>query len=186
MSSAKPPPPRTTSGPETWTSGPSIWARQAARTGSRVALASAGGRPAPEAERVLGRLDDRLPPGAAAQVGAQPGLDVAARTRCDAPGPALERGQTHDDARRAEATLAGAAGRRTRRPSAARTSSGTPSIVVTWRPAIAAHRRDAGDARCAVDPHGAAPALSLRAAAVLRPSGSRAPRAARRAARRRR
>ena len=124
-----------------------------------------GRRRAVDAERVARGLDDGLPARAPAQVGPQGRLDVAARRR---PRRArrLERGQAHHDARRAEAALAGPVC----------DEGGGPAVAQLGRRSLeggdltsrdAADRRDAGDAGRAVDPHRAAPALALRAAAVL-------------------
>ena len=65
VSSAKPASPRTTSGPEDWKAGPSVWARQDARSASRApAVTSAGaaslpggGSPAPSASHAASTID---------------------------------------------------------------------------------------------------------------------------------
>ena len=127
-------------------------------------LAAPGWRVA-GAERVAGRVDDGLPAGAAAQVGAQGRFDVAPRRRRRRPALA-ERGEAHHDAGRAEAALAGAAG----------DEGGGPAVALLGRQPLegghapagdAADRRDARHAWQPVDPHRATPALSLGAAAVL-------------------
>ena len=75
----------------------------AGRAGRRPAAGAAARRV--DAQRVAGRLDDRLPAGAAAQVGAQRRLDVPPRRRART-AALVERGQAHHDAGRAEAALA--------------------------------------------------------------------------------
>ena len=163
-SSAKPPPPRTTSTPEVWKAGPSTWARQAASTGFRGWPAERA-RGAVDAQRAARGVDDGLPARAPAQVGAQGRLDVAPR-RWPPRRRAFERGQPQHDARRAEAALAGPVF----------DECGCPAVTQFRRSSLeggdlasrdAADGRDAGDAGRAVDPHGAASALALGAAAVL-------------------
>ena len=78
----------------------------------------------------------------------------------------LERGQAHDDARRAEPALAGP-GRREGVGPAVRSAVGKPFEGGDATAGDPADGRDAGDPRRAVDPDGAAAALALRAAAVL-------------------
>ena len=113
----------------------------------------------------IGRLEDRLPAGAAAQVGPQCALDVAPRRRRRAAG--LQRGQAQHDARGAEPALAGPGGDEGRRPSVPVAPAGRPSSVVTSPAGDPAQRGDAGHAGQPVDPHRAAAALALGAAAVL-------------------
>ena len=117
------------------------------------------------AESVTGRLDDRLPAGAAAQVGAQRRLDVPPRRRACTAG-LVERGEAHHDARRAKAALARAVG----------DEGGGPAVALLGREPLEGGHASAGDAADgrdarhpgqAVDPHRAAPALALWAAAVL-------------------
>ena len=76
-----------------------------------------------------------------------------------------EGGDAHDDPRRAEAALAPAVGAERLGPAV----GAVEALDRRDRPSgDAADGRDAGDARLAVDPHRAAPALALWAAAVLR------------------
>ncbi len=118
-----------------------------------------------EAQRVRRGLHDGLPSGAAAQVGAQRRLDVPAGRR--RPGPAsVEGGEPHDDPRRAEPALARPGRDEGRRPALAEDGRRTLERGHVT-PGDAADRRDAGDPGQVVDPHGAAAALSLGAAAVL-------------------
>ena len=163
-SSAKPPPPRTTSGPELWKAGPSTWARHAASTGFR-------GSPA----------------GRAAAPSTPSALHAASTIDCQ---PV----QRHRWARRAASTSRRVGGLPAAAPSSAasrRTMPGVqkphwlapccdegrgPAVAQRRRRSLergdvaagdAAHGGDAGDAGRPVDPHGAAPALALGAAAVL-------------------
>ncbi len=165
-SSAKPPPPRTTSAPEVWKAGPSTWARQEASSGSRdYGLRRGHTARGVEAERVARRLHDGLPPGTATEVGAQARLDVAAGLG-PLRGRRLERRQAHDDARRAEATLTGAARHEGVGPTSA-IGRGETLEGGDVAAGDAPHRRHAGDPRGAIDPHGAAAALPLRATPVF-------------------
>ena len=164
VSSAKPPPPRTTSGPEDWNAGPSTWDRHAARSGSRDSARGV---------RVGSSIPSTSP--AASTIDCQP----VQRHRCARSAPStsrrderavgtalVERGQAHQDPRRAEAALARAAGG----------EGGGPTVALVGREPLdrrhaaagdAAHRRDARHPGRAVDPDGATPALALRAAAIL-------------------
>ena len=109
-------------------------------------------------------LDDGLPPGAAAQVRLQRPLHgTVIADRCPL-GP--QGGEAHDDARRAETALAAARGTQGGRPVG-------PHLgiePVDGRDGASGDPADRGHARHArrpVDQDGAAPALPLRAAAVL-------------------
>ena len=165
VSSAKPPPPRTTSGPEVWKAGPSTWARQAASTGFRGSPAGGSGAPSTP-ERAAGGLHDGLPTRAAAQVGAQaPPRCRGARGRPPAPPPSSAARRITMPGVQKPHWLAPCATKASAQRS--RSSAGAPSRVVTRRSGDAADGRDAGDPGRPVDPHGAAPALALRAAAVL-------------------
>ena len=127
----------------------------------RVTLGWFGGEWGAEGE--AGRLDDGLPAGAAAEMGPQCRLD---RVRAGWGGSRLERGQPHQDARRAESALAGPGGREGLRPAPAKffgQALGGRDLAA-GHPAHRCHTRDTGGT---VDPHGAAAALALRAAAVL-------------------
>ena len=128
-------------------------------------MAGGGARGAVDAQRAARGVDDGLPARAPAQVGAQGRLDVAPRRWPPRRG-AFERGQPEDDARRAEAALAGPVF----------DECGCPAVAQLRRSSLeggdlasgdAADGRDAGDAGRPVDPHGAASALALWAAAVL-------------------
>ena len=164
-SSAKPPPPRTTSGPEVWKAGPSNWARHAASTGFRGSPAERARR-AVDTQRAARGLDDGLPARAPAQVGAQ------APPRC----PRRVGGRA--------APVASSAASRSTMPGVQKPhwlapccdEGGGPAVAQLRRCSLeggdvaagdAADGRHAGDAGCPVDPHGAAAALALRAAAVL-------------------
>ena len=116
-----------------------------------------------EPERDAAGLDNRLPPGAAAQVGQQGQLDGRAGGR---PVAVLERGQAEQDARGAEPALAGPGGH----------EGVDPAILeVRVQPLDRRHgpsghpsqRRHAGDAGRTVHPDGATAALALGAAPVL-------------------
>ena len=127
----------------------------------------AGGWPrgAVDAQRAARGVDDGLPAGTPAQVGAQGRLDVAARGWPPRPRP-FERGQPEDDAGRAEAALAGPVTDERLSPALAqllRRSLQGGDLT----PEDAAHGRHAGDAGRPVDPHRATSALTLGAAAVL-------------------
>ena len=128
-------------------------------------MAGERARRAVDAQRAARGLHDGLPARAPAQMGAQGRLDAAAR-RWPTRARRFERSQPEHDAGSAEAALAG------------------PVLDEGGGPAVAQHRRrsleggdvaardaadgrHAGDAGCPVDPHGAAAALALRAAAVL-------------------
>ncbi len=113
--------------------------------------------------RAFDRLVDRLPAGAAAQVRGERAVEV------DPGGTALrtQPRRAHEDARRAESALrAAGVGEACRQ-------SGAFGRLETLDgghhpPGDADRRRDARDAGIAVDEHGAASALPLRRAAVLR------------------
>ena len=175
VSSAKPARPSTASGPETWYERPSSWARHDASTGSRLARSEASGRAlgpscrrACCAERGQRRLDDRLPPGAAAQVRPERGLDLVATGRASTlPRLAsLEGDEAHEDPRRAEPALAGPGTNEGVGP-AVTLLGGKPFEGGDPAPGDAAHRGDARDPGRPVDPDGAAAALALWAAPVL-------------------
>jgi len=113
---------------------------------------------------VIPRLDDGLPPGAPAQVGLEGPID---RTVLGGVGGLLaQRGQADDDAGSAEAALASA---RVAQRVGPTLGDGRLQTVDGGDGAARhpPHRGDAGDTRRAVDQDRAAPALSLRAAAVL-------------------
>ena len=99
-----------------------------------------------------------MPAGAAAEVGEQGLADRGF-------GGFGEGGDAHDDPRSAEAALAAAVGAERFRPAVGAVETLERRDGPTGDPA---DRRDARDARLTVDPHRAAPALALRAAAVLR------------------
>ena len=125
--------------------------------GGRRPPAPPGGmrRPGPGRSPATGALDppvrqvpgveDRAPPGAAAQVGEQRLADRPWSARSAMPAPVGGAGprrcsrpqclEPHDDARGTEPALAGPARPGTRRPRPARSASGRPSSVVTTRPA---------------------------------------------------
>ena len=115
------------------------------------------------AERVPG-LDDGLPAGAAAEVGLEGPLHR--RVVGDVGGLGPQGGEPDDDPRRAEAALAAAGGAQGLGPR--RPDLGVEPVDGGDGPA--GHPPDRGHARHprrAVDQHRAAPALALRAAAVL-------------------
>ncbi len=107
-------------------------------------------------------VDDRPPAGAPAQVREQRGLH-----RVGVGAAIAQRGEAHDYPRRAEAALAGAARGERVRPWADGLVT-QPLERGDRSPGHAANRRDAGHPWRAVDQHGAATALALRAAPILR------------------
>ena len=163
-SSAKPARPRTTSGPESWKSGPSIWARQAARSGIARHV---DGRRAPS-------WSDVERPAAASTMDCHPvqrqrwARSAASTSRRDGGAP----GACSSAARRM--TMPGvqkphwlAPWRRRRRPSGLAARRRQSLERGDLPPGDAAHRGDAGDTGRVVDPDGAAATLTLRATAVL-------------------
>ena len=154
MSSAKPPPPRAIAGPTCCAVPPSRNARRSAGSHRRSARVRRRSQ--------QGSLGDRLPPGAPAQMGEQ---GLADRRLVERSRP-LQRGKAHDDARRAEAALGPARGAQGVGPSPG--DLGRQSFE--RRDGAARHPSHwchAGDASLAVDQDRAAPALPLRAAAIL-------------------
>ena len=171
-SSAKPPPPRTTSGPELWEVGPSSWARHgpaAGRGPDRVARACpALARPEsvaasrPRAAQAASTMDchpvhrHRWASRADSTAGACDGPVPRARARPGAAGCPGCRTRTGWPRRSAKAPAQ-------RVPS----SGSSPSTVVTERPATRRTGVTQATRGGTVHPDGAAAALALGAAAVL-------------------
>ena len=154
------------------TAAPRVWATPpfdpgpptAARSRSRRAPGRPSGPRPPKPSTRAGGLHDGLPAGAPAQVGhAGPGRPSPVGTAA----PLGQGGQAHHDARGAEAALAGRRWPRTPRPTGRRVSSGEPVEGGHLPAGQAAHRGDTGHPGGTVDPHRAAAALALGAAAVL-------------------
>ena len=139
--------------------------RQERVAGRQHARGRSAGRVADlHAEDCTRRLHHRPPPRTPAQVGQQGGLHgglVGCRRALS------ECGQAHEDARRAEAALAGARRLERRRPPFPQ-APGEPLHRGDRAVCGPARRGDAGGPCGAVDPDRAAPALALRTAAVLR------------------
>ena len=125
-------------------------------------------RPALGAECGQGRLDDRLPAGAAAQVSSERGLDVVSTGGGATPDARadLERSETHQDPGCTEAALAGPGAHEGTGPAVA-LLRGHPLQGGDPAPGHAPHRGDARDAGSPVHPDGATAALALGTASVL-------------------
>ena len=150
--------PRTTPGPATW-AAPAL-ERRPRRGGAPGRAARGSGAPhrAPSAASTMGWKPVQRQRCAASAVRTDALVDHR---------PAPQRGEPHDDARRAEPALGRRRSRRTRRRAPSRTSASRP---VERRHVASRDPRDGRHARhprLAVDEHRAAPALALGRAAVL-------------------